>query len=262
MIAGIDARVSRQLDEILHHPEFQELESSWRSLKFLVDRTDFRENIKVQMLNVTKDELADDFDDAPETVKSGLYKHVYVTEYGQLGGEPVATIVANYEFDSSSKDIALLQELASVASMAHAPVIAGVSTRMFDIGDWSELAGDEGPRGGVRCAAVREVELVPPDRRTRATSGWPCRGSCCARRITRRTTRCARSTTRRRPAPRRRTTCGGAPRSRWPRACRRASRSTAGHRTSSARRAGARSRTCRCTSTRRWGDSTPSRRST
>ena len=141
MIAGIDARVSRQLDEILHHAEFQELESSWRSLKFLVDRTDFRENIKIQMLNVTKDELADDFDDAPETVKSGLYKHIYVTEYGQLGGEPVATIIANYEFDSSSKDIALLQELASVASMAHAPVIAGVSTRMFDIEDWGDLAG-------------------------------------------------------------------------------------------------------------------------
>ena len=141
MIAGIDARVSRQLDEILHHAEFQELESSWRSLKFLVDRTDFRENIKIQMLNVTKDELADDFDDAPETIKSGLYKHIYVTEYGQLGGEPVATIIANYEFDSSSKDIALLQELASVASMAHAPVIAGVSTRMFDIEDWGDLAG-------------------------------------------------------------------------------------------------------------------------
>ena len=141
MIAGIDTRVSRQLDEILHHPEFQEIESSWRSLKFLVDRTDFRENIKVQLLNVSKDELADDFDDAPETVKSGLYRHVYVTEYGQLGGEPVATIIANYEFDSSGKDIALLQDLASVASMAHAPIIAGVSTRMFDIGDWSELAG-------------------------------------------------------------------------------------------------------------------------
>ena len=141
MIAGIDARVSRQLDEILHHAEFQELESSWHSLKFLVDRTDFRENIKIQLLNVTKDELADDFDDAPETVKSGLYKHIYVTEYGQLGGEPVATIIANYEFDSSSKDIALLQELASVASMAHAPVIAGVSTRMFDIEDWGDLAG-------------------------------------------------------------------------------------------------------------------------
>ena len=108
---------------------------------FSSDRTDFRENIKIQILNVSKEELAEDFEDAPETTKSGLYKHIYVTEYGQLGGEPVATIIAHYDFDASSKDIALLQELASVASMAHAPVIAGVSTRMFDIDDWSELAG-------------------------------------------------------------------------------------------------------------------------
>lgn len=141
MIADIDGSISTQLDEILHHPEFQKLESSWRSLKFLIDRTDFRENIKVELLNVSKQELADDFDDAPETVQSGLYKHVYVAEYGQLGGEPVASIVANYDFDASSPDIALLQELASVGSMAHAPVIASVSPSILGIEDWGELAG-------------------------------------------------------------------------------------------------------------------------
>ena len=141
LIADIDARVSAQLDEILHHREFQALESSWRSLKFLVERIDFRENIKLEMLDIDKDTLAEDFDDAPETVKSGLYKHVYVAEYGQLGGEPIAAIIANYEFDASSKDIRLLQELASVASMAHAPVIAGVSPRMLDIEDWGALPG-------------------------------------------------------------------------------------------------------------------------
>lgn len=141
MIAEIDRRLSAQLDEILHHEEFQSLESAWKGLKFLVDRTDFCENIKIQLLHVTKDELADDFEDAPETVKSGLYRHIYVAEYGQLGGEPVATVIANYEFDSSSRDIALLNEMAAVASMAHAPVIAGVSKRMFGIEDWSELPG-------------------------------------------------------------------------------------------------------------------------
>lgn len=141
MIASIDTQMASQLDEIMHNSEFQELESSWRSLNFLIDRTDFRENIKVELLNVSKEELADDFDDAPETVQSGLYKQVYVTEYGQLGGEPVATIIANYEFDTSSTDLRLLQELASVASMAHAPVIAGVSPQVFDIKDWGELAG-------------------------------------------------------------------------------------------------------------------------
>src|SRR5438105_1747425 len=71
-IAEIDKRISAQLNEIMHHPLFQKLESSWRGLKFLIDRVDFRENVKVEMLNVSKEDLAADFEDAPEVPKSGL----------------------------------------------------------------------------------------------------------------------------------------------------------------------------------------------
>src|SRR6187549_2729273 len=81
LIAEIDAKLSLQIDEILHHPTFQKLESAWRGLKFLVDRTDFRENIKVELLNCSKEDLLADFEDAPEVPKSGLYKIVYSAEY-------------------------------------------------------------------------------------------------------------------------------------------------------------------------------------
>jgi len=74
MIGEIDKKLSLQLDAILHHPEVQKLESAWRSVKYLVDNTDFRENIKLEILNVSKDDLLEDFEDAPEIVKSGLYK--------------------------------------------------------------------------------------------------------------------------------------------------------------------------------------------
>ena len=87
MIAEIDAKLSRQMDEILHHPTFQSLESSWRGLQLLVDRTNFRENIKIEILNVSKEDLLDDFDDSPEVMQSGLYKHIYTAEYGQFGGQ-------------------------------------------------------------------------------------------------------------------------------------------------------------------------------
>lgn len=72
MIAEIDRKLSIQVDEILHNSEFQQLESSWRSLKLLVDKTDFRENIKINILHATKDELLDDFEFAPEIVQSGF----------------------------------------------------------------------------------------------------------------------------------------------------------------------------------------------
>ena len=71
MIAEIDARLSAQVNEILHHADFQKLESAWRSLKYLVDQVDFRENVKVEMLNVSKEDLINDFEDSPEVVKSG-----------------------------------------------------------------------------------------------------------------------------------------------------------------------------------------------
>ncbi|MDO9320160.1 MAG: type VI secretion system contractile sheath large subunit, partial [Pseudomonas sp.] len=77
MIAEIDAKLSRQMDEILHNAEFQALESSWRGLKLLVDRTNFRENIALEIINASKQDLLDDFEDSPEIMQSGLYKHIY-----------------------------------------------------------------------------------------------------------------------------------------------------------------------------------------
>ena len=131
MIAEIDARLSAQVNEILHHPAFQKLESGWRSLKFLIDRTDFRENIRVEVLNVSKDDLLTDFEDAPEITKSGLYRLVYSNEYGVFGGKPYGLLCGNYEFSSGPQDIALLTKCAAVASMSHTPFISNSSPKMF-----------------------------------------------------------------------------------------------------------------------------------
>jgi type VI secretion system protein ImpC len=139
MIADLDKKLSRQVDQILHDKSFQKLESSWRSLKFLIDRTNFRENIKIQVMNVSKEDLLSDFQDAPEITKSGLYKNVYTAEFGQFGGQPFGAIVSNYEFGPGTQDVALLQYVASVSAMAHAPFIGGVSSSFFGLEDFSKL---------------------------------------------------------------------------------------------------------------------------
>jgi len=139
MIAEIDKKLSVQIDEILHHKDVQKLESAWRGLKFLVDRTNFRENIKLEVLNVSKDQLLEDFEDSPEIVKSGLYQHAYVSEYGQFGGQPVAAMVANYEFGPGPRDVKLMQNTAAVAAMAHAPFIAAAGPEFFGAQSMEEL---------------------------------------------------------------------------------------------------------------------------
>ena len=139
MITNLDQKLSAQMDAILHHADFQKLETSWRSLKYLVDKTDFRENIKIEMLNVPKQALLDDFEDAPEIPKSGLYKTVYTREYGQFGGQPYGLMVGNYEFGPGSQDIRLLQNMASVATMAHAPFVAAAGSEFFGLDSFAGL---------------------------------------------------------------------------------------------------------------------------
>lgn len=139
MIADIDKKLSTQMDAVLHNKEFQKMESSWRSLKSLVDKTNFRENIKIEMLNVKKEELQDDFEDAPEITKSALYQLGYTAEFGQFGGQPYGLMVGNYELNAGSEDIALMQNLSSVATMMHAPFIAATSPKMFGVDKFSEL---------------------------------------------------------------------------------------------------------------------------
>jgi type VI secretion system protein ImpC len=131
MIVELDRKLSRQLDEIMHNPVFQKMESAWRGAKFLVDRTDFRENIRLEILSVSKEDLLADFQDSPEIPKSGLYKQIYSREFGQFGGSPVGAMVANYEFGPGSQDIALLQYCAAVGAMSHAPFFAAASPQFF-----------------------------------------------------------------------------------------------------------------------------------
>jgi type VI secretion system protein ImpC len=139
MIAEIDRKISGQVNAIMHNEEFRKLESSWRSLKYLVDKTDFRQNNRIEILNVSKEDLLTDFEDAPEIVKSGLYKHLYTAEYGQFGGQPVGAVIANYDFGPGPQDMTLLQSVASVSSMAHAPFIAAADKKFFGLDSWEGL---------------------------------------------------------------------------------------------------------------------------
>jgi type VI secretion system protein ImpC len=142
-IAAIDEKLSSQLDAILHHPDFQKLESSWKGMKFLVDRTDFRKNIKIEMLDISKTSLLEDFEDAPETIQTGMYKHIYTQEYDTPGGEPVGAIISNFEFTSKPQDISLLQNVSKISAAAHCPFIGSVGAQFFNRKNASELPAIE-----------------------------------------------------------------------------------------------------------------------
>ncbi|WP_434610934.1 type VI secretion system contractile sheath large subunit [Pseudomonas sp. R1-7] len=139
-IASLDMQISRQLDAVMHHPDFQRVESTWRGVKSLVDQTDFRQNVRIELLDIRKADLVRDFEDAPEIAQSGLYLHTYTREYDTPGGEPIAATISNYEFDRSPQDIALLRNISKVAAAAHMPFIGSVGPAFFGKQTMEEVA--------------------------------------------------------------------------------------------------------------------------
>lgn len=139
LIAAFTKKMSLQIDAIMHHERFQELESAWRGLKFVVDRVQFRENIRVEMLNVSKRDLIEDFQDSPEIPKSGMFRIVYSAEFGQFGGRPYGFIVGNYTFGPNPQDIGLLGDCGAVATMSHAPFVAAASPKFFGLDNFLRL---------------------------------------------------------------------------------------------------------------------------
>lgn len=138
-IAEIDRLLSGQLSEIMHHPDFQKLEGTWRGLKYLLNQTETSTMLKIKVLNVNKSELLKDLQKAPEFDQSALFKKVYEEEYGVFGGDPFGAIVGDYEFSRGSQDIELLEKISQVAAAAHAPFLTGTAAEMFNLESFTQL---------------------------------------------------------------------------------------------------------------------------
>jgi type VI secretion system protein ImpC len=164
MIADIDRRLSAQINELLHAEPVRKLEAAWRGLKYMVDQVDFRENVRLEIINVSKDDLRMDFEDAPDITKSGLYNTVYRTSFGTLGGKPYGVICSTYDFGPGTEDVQLLGKCAAVGAMSHAPFMANTAPKMFGVDSYTELprlkdlqAVFEGPQY-ARWNSFRETE--------------------------------------------------------------------------------------------------------
>jgi type VI secretion system protein ImpC len=138
-IADIDAEVSATLNGVMHHADFQKLESSWRGLNYLVKNAETGENLKIRVLNASKKELLEDIEKASEFDQSGLFKMIYEEEYGTFGGNPYSLLVGDFEFGRHPQDMALLEGISHVAAAAHAPFLAAPSPRLFDMESFTEL---------------------------------------------------------------------------------------------------------------------------
>lgn len=142
MIAAIDKKLTEQVNRIMHHEDFQKLESAWRGLHYLVNNTETDEQLKIRVLNVSKTDLGKTLKRYKGTAwdQSPLFKRLYEEEYGQFGGEPYGCLVGDYHFDHTPPDVELLGEMSKIAAAAHAPFIAGAAPSVMQMESWQELA--------------------------------------------------------------------------------------------------------------------------
>ncbi len=138
-IQEIDGLITVQLNEIMHHPEFQKLEGSWRGLNYLVMKTETGRLLKLRVFNITKQELLNDLEKAVEFDQSHLFKKVYEDEYGTFGGTPYSCLVGDFEFGRHPRDMALLEKMSQVAAAAHAPFITSASPDLFDLDSFTQM---------------------------------------------------------------------------------------------------------------------------
>lgn len=135
----IDAQLSRQLAAILHHPDFQKLEGTWRGLQHLVFKSETSAQLKIRTLNVSKRDLAKDLERAIEFDQSQMFQKLYEQEFGMPGGEPYGALIGDYEFSHSSEDVDMLQRISGVAAAAFCPFISAASPQLFGFQDFTEL---------------------------------------------------------------------------------------------------------------------------
>ncbi len=142
MIAELDKKLSEQVNLILHHADFQQLEGAWRGLHYLVNNTETDEQLKIRVLNISKSDLSKTLKRYKGTNwdQSPIFKKIYEAEYGQFGGEPFGCLVGDYYFDHSPPDVELLGEMAKNSAAAHTPFIAGTSPSVMQMESWQELA--------------------------------------------------------------------------------------------------------------------------
>ena len=149
VVAGIDTRLGAQLNAILHAPDFQALEATWRGLHMLVRAAPKDQGVKIRVLNIGKRELARNLRKFRGQAwdQSPAFRRIYDEEFGQLGGEPFGALIGDYTFDHHPDNVALLSDLAMIAAAAHAPLLVAAAPALLQMESWAEVAN---PRDLVR----------------------------------------------------------------------------------------------------------------
>ena len=131
LVATVDETTSGLMRTILRHRDFQALEAAWRALFFMASRLETGTDLKLYLLDISKEELAAELSAAEDLRETPLFKLLVEQSVGTRGGELWSLFAGNYTFAQTREEIALLARLAKIARQAGAPFIAEASSRLI-----------------------------------------------------------------------------------------------------------------------------------
>lgn len=158
-VAEIDRIIGEQLNEVLHHPRFQKLESSWRGLDMLVrEGSGEGHPVVLRMLDVSWKDIQRDFEKANEFDQSELFRKIYEQEFGSPGGIPFSVLIGDYEIHPRPSaahpfdDVAMLGNLAGIAAASFCPFVCGASPALFGVDSFLPLERSPNLAAGFQSA--------------------------------------------------------------------------------------------------------------
>lgn len=137
IIVELEEELSTYLDQILHNPIFQQLETSWGSILSICKKED--PLLKIKVLNITKNELKDDLNNNNSVEESNIFKKLYEEEYGTSGGEPYSTLIVDTYIERHMEDFQLISQLSEVVSAAHIPTITSIDPSILNLKSFRDI---------------------------------------------------------------------------------------------------------------------------
>ncbi len=149
-VIQLDDIIEKMVNNILHHPQLQSLEASWRSIEYLIDqqeKNDKIQKIKIKILNCSWVSLSKDLDKSIEYNQSKFYSLINSEEFDRAGGEPFGLIIGDYTITNKNisgsyiNDIDTLKVLALVCAASFSPLILSVDPTFFGVDNLDDLGG-------------------------------------------------------------------------------------------------------------------------
>lgn len=133
LLNALDAAAGDLMRGILHNRKFQALEAAWRGLYFLVRHADTSTDLKIFVLDISKDELAEDLKSSDNLSETVFYRHLIRDAIEIPGAQPWAVVLANYAFEPVVDDIAALMRIGKLAAAANAPFVAHIRPDLLGV---------------------------------------------------------------------------------------------------------------------------------